>query len=222
MPGWTELKDSNNPYSVTKKEDAHKKTTQSTLAKTGAQQMGITSQTDNVPGGLANLPEHKQKAMMESYAAFYGAEDDPKVSKLSYNKLYQASRERNTSKDPLQKVDQTVREDPAFKQAQKRFFQNEVSDTASQYNAAAAKFYDGGASGKLNPGNTIGNKFQGVQDQIVPANMEGERYKVDQAKFYGDEAEVRSQGSVFQANKQAFYGQDKGTTGFKIQAKAPT
>ncbi len=153
------MKDSNNPYSVTKKEDAHKKTTQSTLAKTGAQQMGITSQTENVPGGLANLPEHKQKAMMESYAAFYGAEDDPKVSKLSYNKLYQASRERNTSKDPLQKVDQTVREDPAFKQAQKRFFQNEVSDTASQYNAAAAKFYDGGASGKLNPGNTIGNKF---------------------------------------------------------------
>jgi len=41
-----------------------------------------------VAGGLNNLPEHKQKAMMESYAAFYGAEDDPKVSKLSYNKLY--------------------------------------------------------------------------------------------------------------------------------------
>jgi len=25
---------------------------------------------------------------MESYAAFYAAEDDPKVAKLSYNKLY--------------------------------------------------------------------------------------------------------------------------------------
>ena len=35
MPGWTELKDSNNPYSVTKKEDAHAKTA-STLQKTGA------------------------------------------------------------------------------------------------------------------------------------------------------------------------------------------
>lgn len=159
MPGWTELQDKNNPYSVTKKEDAAKKATQSTLGKSGAQQMGITSQTEKVAGGLDNLPEHKQKAMMESYAAFYGVDGDPKVSKLSYNKLYQASRERGGSKDPLDKVDKTVRDDPAFKQAQKRFFQNEVSDTASQYNAAAAKFYDGGETGKLNPGNTIGQKF---------------------------------------------------------------
>ena len=36
MPGWTELKDSNNPYSVSKKEDQNKKAAQSTLAKTGA------------------------------------------------------------------------------------------------------------------------------------------------------------------------------------------
>ena len=34
IPGWTELKDTNNPYSVTKKEDAFKKS-QSTLQKTG-------------------------------------------------------------------------------------------------------------------------------------------------------------------------------------------
>jgi len=52
--------------------------------------MGIAA-ADNksVAGALGNLPEHKQKAMMESYAAFYGADDnDPKVNKLSYNKLY--------------------------------------------------------------------------------------------------------------------------------------
>ena len=35
MPGWSELTDKNNPYSVTKKEEAHKKT-MSTLSKTGA------------------------------------------------------------------------------------------------------------------------------------------------------------------------------------------
>jgi hypothetical protein len=34
IPGWTELKDGINPYSVTKKEDALKKS-QSTLQKTG-------------------------------------------------------------------------------------------------------------------------------------------------------------------------------------------
>ena len=38
--------------------------------------------------------------------------------------------------------------------------------------------------------------------------MEGERYKADMAKFYGDEAEVKSQGSVFMANKNSFYGQE--------------
>jgi hypothetical protein len=38
LPGWSELKNSENPYSVTKKEDMKaKKTAQSTLAKTGAQ-----------------------------------------------------------------------------------------------------------------------------------------------------------------------------------------
>ena len=52
-----------------------------------------------------------------------------------------------------------MRNDPSFKLAQKRFFQNDVSDTASQYNAAANKFFDGGAQGKLNAENTIGDKF---------------------------------------------------------------
>lgn len=36
MPGWSELKDSNNPYSVSKKEDATK-TSASAFAKSGAQ-----------------------------------------------------------------------------------------------------------------------------------------------------------------------------------------
>jgi len=40
-----------------------------------------------IAGGLANLPEHKQPAMLESYAKFYGVEDDKKVAKLSYSKL---------------------------------------------------------------------------------------------------------------------------------------
>ena len=124
MPGWTELKDSNNPYSVTKKEDATMKKSQSTLAKTGAQQMGIQSSAPQNQGasGLQDIPEHKQKAMMESYAKFYGADEDPKVNKLSYNKLYQASRDRGGSKDPMKGVPTTVKEDPNFKQAQKRFF----------------------------------------------------------------------------------------------------
>lgn len=90
-----------------------------------------------------------------------------------------------------------MREDPGFKLSQKKFFQNEVSDTASQYNANASKFFDGGLKGKAVPENTIGNKFQNVQSRMVPVNMEGERYQRDQAKFYGDEMEVRSTGSAF-------------------------
>ena len=52
--------------------------------------MGLQNNKAAEKGGLPDLPEHKQKAMIESYANFYGVEDDPKVSKLSYNKLYQA------------------------------------------------------------------------------------------------------------------------------------
>ena len=52
--------------------------------------MGIQSEGQNAPAGsLKDLPEHKQKDMMNSYKAFYGVdENDHKVSKLSYNKLY--------------------------------------------------------------------------------------------------------------------------------------
>ena len=109
----------------------------------------------------------------------------------------------------MQTVAKETREDPAFKQNQKRFFQNEVSDTSSQFNAAQAKFFDGGNTGKVNPANTIGDKFKNVQNRIVPTNMDGERFKRDQAVFFGEEAEIRSTGSAFMANKQAFYGQEK-------------
>lgn len=122
VPGWTELKDSDNPYSVTKKEDLlAKKMSSSTLMKTGAQQMGIQNGPQAVTGGLNNIPEHKQKEMMESYAKFYGVENDPKVAKLTYNKLYQASRTGGAA-DPMQAVPKEMREDPSFKHNQKKFF----------------------------------------------------------------------------------------------------
>ena len=119
-------------------------------------------------------------------------------------------------------VAQNVREDPAFKQAQKRFFQNDVSDTASQYNAAASKFFDGGNAGKVNAGNTIGEKFQGVQQSIVPTD--GDRFKRDKAVFFaGEEAPpakdpARSTGSIYKANQAAFYGEDAPQPGYKIEA----
>ena len=50
--------------------------------------MGITGGANKpIAGGLNELPEHKQKPMMESYAKFYGCEEDAKVQKLSYTKL---------------------------------------------------------------------------------------------------------------------------------------
>lgn len=67
IPGWSELTDANNPYSMTKKEEAFKS---STLAKTGAQAMGIKETAKH--GGLEMIPEHKQKSFKNSYGAFYG------------------------------------------------------------------------------------------------------------------------------------------------------
>lgn len=122
--------------------------------------MGMNNaQAPVATGGMPDLPEHKQKAMMESYAKFYGEDDNPKVAKLSYNKLYQASRQEQPNANPMSGIPAEMRNDPAFKQAQKKFFQNEVSDTASQYNAAASKFFDGGNQGPINPEKTLGDKF---------------------------------------------------------------
>lgn len=92
-----------------------------------------------------------------------------------------------------------------------------MSDTASQFNGAAAKFFDSGNGPKPTVEGTLGDKFASVQERIVPANMEGEHYKGDTAKFFGEEAEVRSTGSVFNANKAAFFGAEKSQPGFKIQ-----
>ena len=46
--------------------------------------MGITSGAANNPitGGLNDIPEHKQKQLMDSYAKFYGVENDKNVAKL--------------------------------------------------------------------------------------------------------------------------------------------
>lgn len=95
-----------------------------------------------------------------------------------------------------------------------------MSDTASQFELAAGKFFEVGSKSKVDPRTTLGNKFQNVQNNIVPANMEGERYKTSNAAFFGEQAEVRSQGSVFEANKAVFFGGERPHPGFKIQAKA--
>ena len=60
--------------------------------------------------------------MMESYAKFYGCEDDAKVAKLSYTKLQQASREQGKPKDAMANIPQNMRQDPTFKTAQMKFF----------------------------------------------------------------------------------------------------
>lgn len=51
--------------------------------------------------------------------------------------------------------------------------------------------------------------------------MEGDRYQRDTAKFFGQEQDARSTGSVFHANKAAFFGEEK-KTGFQIAAPAQT
>ena len=52
--------------------------------------------------------------------------------------------------------------------------------------------------------------------------MEGERYRGDQARFFGEDAEVRSTGSAFAANQAVFFGGEKPKGGVKIQAAAVT
>lgn len=81
-----------------------------------------------------------------------------------------------------------------------------MSETQS---AAAAKFYsDTGNMGKVNPGKALGETFQRVQESCVPANITSEIYMKNTGAFVGDDVEVRSSGSVFNRNKNEFYGVD--------------
>lgn len=160
-PGWTELKDNINPYSLTKKEDAKKA---STLQKTGAQAMGITEKKSEAPFGIDMVPEHKQGAFKDSYAKFYGEEDNAGMKKLNFSKLHAASRTAGAG-DPLAAVKPELKADPAFKKNMKVFFQNEVSDTASQYGVNQARFFADAAKAEgksLKPAEALQDKFQNV------------------------------------------------------------
>lgn len=69
-----------------------------------------------------------------------------------------------------------VKAHPEFKQNMKKFYGLEQSDTQSNYNNAANRFYDAtDHRDRLNPKNTIGERFQNVQDN-VEINKNGEQY----------------------------------------------
>ena len=138
IPGWTELKDNGNPYSLTKKEETFKKS-QSTLQKTGAQAMGITESKGLAKAGMDMLPEHKQKSFKNSYGAFYGVEERD-ATKLDYNKLYQASREAPKGTG-MAGIPKNMQESSKFAKDTKLFFNGEASETASAYDKAVQGFF---------------------------------------------------------------------------------
>ena len=151
IPGWTELKDSGNPYSVTKKEDALKKS-QSTLQKTGAQAMGI-KEGRGTKAALDMIPEHKRKDFKNSYGAFYGVEER-EATKLDYNKLHQASRAVPKGAG-MTGVPKEMRDNSKFAKDTKMFFNGEASETASAYGRAVEGFF-GPSQGKVDPTQTLG------------------------------------------------------------------
>lgn len=138
---------------------------------------------------------------------FFGL--DPKeTAKLDYNKLYQASRESNGKRLHPDQIPAEVKAHPEFKQNMKKFYGVEQSETQSNYNNAANRFYDvTDHKERLNPKNTINEKFQNVQDN-VEINKGSEQYKRNNAAFHGQDFEVKSQGSVFQKNLHAFHGHE--------------
>ena len=87
------------------------------------------------------------------------------------------------------------------------------------FNDATAKFY-GAADGvgKVTVGNTIGNKFTDIANNVEVANKNSEGYKKDAAAFYGEKFECQSQGSEFMKNSALFHGQDPAGPKIKIKA----
>ena len=142
--------------------------------------MGISASTDKAAAAHAfkNLPEHQQASFKQSYGDFFGV-SKKESAKIDYNKLYQASRDNKVKEDPLAKVPDHIKQDPAFKADTKHFFDVKQSETSSVYNNNTAKFFGvdkNAPTQRVDPTKTLGNKFQNVQSNVQP-NMESELYK---------------------------------------------
>ena len=116
--------------------------------------MGGRSGSTNVPWGIEKVPEFKEKQFKESYGNFYDM-GTREVSKLDYNKLYQASRGEGGKQDGGAKIKAEIKDDPTFKRNKKVFFEGKVSDTESVYNANTAKFFAANDNNKTD----VGGKF---------------------------------------------------------------
>ena len=101
------------------------------------------------------------------------------VSKLDYNKLYQASRADGGKQDGGSNIKPELKEDAAFKKNKKVFFEGKVSDTESMYNANAAKFFAANDQKKID----VGDKFNALQNEISPGK---EEFAKSAAAFAGE------------------------------------
>ncbi|CDW78556.1 UNKNOWN [Stylonychia lemnae] len=203
IPGSKELGEQN-PYSQTKNT-----LTQSQKNFGRSTQQQTAQQTFNKPGPLSNIPEYKQEKFKEDYIKFYGV-DERQAQKLDFNKLYQASKEGRGITQPVL-LPSEVKGHPDFNKNHRKFYGIDNADTKSEFNRNAAKFYGDDPNRTqpklVNTNNTIGDKFLNVQTNIE-VNPSSEHYQKNAAVFYGDQYEVKSQGSIYQKNKANFFGTD--------------
>ena len=130
------------------------------------------------------MPEYKKDQFKEDHAKFYGV--DPRDSqKLDFNKLYQATKESRGISQPLN-IPAEIKNHPDFKKNQKKFFGLEPSDTHSEYNRNAGKFFGATA----NDG-SLQDKFMNIQGNIQ-VNKESETYKKNAATFFNTDYEIQS------------------------------
>ncbi len=85
------------------------------------------------------MADYEKEKFKEDYAKFYGI-NDRDAQKIDFNKLYQASKESRGISQPVN-IPSEIKNHPDFKKNQKKFFGLEVSDTQSEYNRNAAKFF---------------------------------------------------------------------------------
>ena len=127
------------------------------------------------------MSDYKKEQFKEDYVKFYGL-DEKQATKLDFNKLYQASRERGLTQ-PVNIPDE-IKKHPDFKKNTKMFYGLQQSDTQSEWDRNANKFFAGNSE-------QVGNKFMNVQTN-VEVNKESEIYKKNAAKFYGEDIELAS------------------------------
>lgn len=199
IPGYTEYKD-NNGFGVTGKQ-----------VMEGTQHLSQTQKPQRqTKANIKMQPNVNRDRFKQDMNQFYGTEDK-NFADIDFNKLYKATKDPKTgTKGP--KMPENLQNDDAFKRNSKKFY-NQSQTSGSEYNYEQNRFYEDTMQKRETDPNKFQNMGKGTGTNKIATPDNGQHFKRDQAKFWGESYvpsdKSSDRGSIFQQNAAEFYGMDK-------------